>query len=192
MSLHYARLRFGEKTHFTCLRCGQCCTRGPNVGLTAYDVHRIARYLGVDWRELKGKYVVAVIADMVAVPTLRGTIDGKCVFLEYLDGTPSCRIYPARPMRCRLYPFMPYSPGNTETIYLDTCCPGLNTEKEAEPPWKCLKEYYVEAKRHYAKLYHLVFQEGCEPLEALEKTIEDCAGEAQQTPTVKTFKTRQL
>lgn len=152
----------------------------------------MAGYLNVDWKELKGKYVVAVIADMVAVPTLQGTVDGRCIFLEHVDGAPSCRIYPARPMRCRLYPFMPYSPGNTETIYLDKCCPGLKTEKEVEPPWECLKEYYVEVKLHYAKLYRLIFQEGYEPLDALEKTIEECIREAQQQPLiVKTFKTQQ-
>jgi len=189
MSLHYVRLRLGEKAHFECLRCGRCCRSGPNVGLTAFDIHRIARFLNVDWRELKGKYVAAVLADMVAVPTLRGTVDGECVFLENVDGKPSCRIYPARPMRCRLYPFMPFSPSNIETIYLDTCCPGLNTEKETEPPWECLKEYYAEVKLHYERLYQHVFQDGYEPLEALEKTIEDFK-EAQQPLLVKTFKTR--
>ncbi len=178
MSFHYVKLKFGEKVRFNCLRCGRCCSSGPNVGLTAYDIRRIANFLNVDWRTLKGKYVVAVVADMVAIPTLRGNLHGECVFLERVDGKTSCSIYPARPMRCRLYPFMPYSPSNNETIYLDTCCPGINVETETEPPWECIKEYYVEVKLHYARLYQLVFQEGCEPLEALEKTIEDCAGEA--------------
>ncbi|MBS7647697.1 MAG: YkgJ family cysteine cluster protein [Candidatus Bathyarchaeia archaeon] len=174
MNPHYAKLKLGEKTHFKCLRCGRCCSNGPNVGLTAFDIHRIACFLNVDWWKLKGKYVVAVIADMLAVPTLRGKADGTCIFLEYKDELPFCSIYPIRPMRCRLYPFMPYSPSNSETIYLDTCCPGLKAGTEIEPPWKCLREYYVEVKLHYTKLYSFIFQEGCEPLEALEKTIEDC------------------
>lgn len=188
MGLHYVRLRLGEKARFKCLRCGKCCGNGPNVGLTAFDIHRIARFLNVNWQELKGKYVVAVIADMVAVPTLRGKTDGTCIFLEHEDGKPSCRIYPARPMRCRLYPFMPHSPSSNETVYLDTCCPGLNaeTETDTEPPWDCLREYYVEVKLHYARLYSLTFQGGYEPIEALEKIIEEY-GKAQHSTTVKTF-----
>lgn len=187
MNPHYVRLRLGEKTRFKCLRCGRCCGSGPNVGLTAFDIQRIARFLNVDWHELRGKYVVAVIADMTAVPTLRGRVDGTCIFLEYKDEQPSCSIYPARPMRCRLYPFMPYSPSNSETIYLDTCCPGLNAETETDPPWETLKEYYFEVKLHYARLYNLIFQEGYEPLEALEKTIEDCIREKASPLSMKAF-----
>jgi hypothetical protein len=36
-----------------------------------------------------------------------------------------------------------------------------------------LKKYCSEAKQHYSKLYKLIFREGYEPLEALEKFIED-------------------
>lgn len=188
MGHHYVRLRLGEKARFKCLRCGQCCSNGPNVGLTAFDISRIAQFLNMEWRELKGKYIVAVIADMTAIPTLRGKADGTCIFLEYRDEKPFCSIYPARPMRCRLYPFIPYSPSNNETVYLDVCCPGLNAETETEPPWDCLKEYNVEVKLHYARLYSLIFQEGYEPLEALEKTIEEhVAGWKHPRLAVKTF-----
>jgi Fe-S-cluster containining protein len=184
MSLHYVKLRLGEKARFKCLRCGKCCGSGPNVGLTAFDILRIARFLNVDWRELKGRYIVAVIADMVAIPSLRGKINGECIFLEHVNGKPSCSIYPARPMRCRLYPFMPYSPSDIKTIYLDTCCSGINAEKEVDPPWDCLREYCLEIKLHYDRLYSLTFQEGCDPLEALEKTIEEYAKRNVQTSSM--------
>jgi len=71
MNHDYIKLSFGDKVRFKCLRCGRCCSSGPNVGLTAFDICRIARFLDLDWRELKGKYVIAVIADMIAIPTLR-------------------------------------------------------------------------------------------------------------------------
>jgi Fe-S-cluster containining protein len=173
MNSHYVKLRAGEKTHFECLRCGKCCSSGPNVGLTAFDVLRIARFLNMDWRELRGRYIVAVVADVVAIPTLRGKVNNECVFLKHENGKPLCSIYPARPIRCRLYPFIPYGPSNNEVIYLDTCCPGINTEKETDPPWDYLREYCLETKLHYTKLYSLVFEEGYDPLEALEKTIEE-------------------
>jgi len=67
------------------------------VGLTAFDICRIAHFLGLEWRDLKGKYVVAVIADMIAIPTLRDMGGGRCVFLGFTDEHPSCSIYPVTP-----------------------------------------------------------------------------------------------
>lgn len=168
----HVMLRLGDRVRYECRRCGQCCDNGPNVGLTAFDIRRIADFLGVDWKELRGRYIVAVIADMVAIPTLRGKAGGKCVFLKFGEG-PSCSIYPARPMRCQLYPFMPYSPSDNEKIYLSSRCPGLNAEVEIEPPWEILKKYYEEIQQHYSRLYRLTFHDGYTPIEALEKTIEE-------------------
>lgn len=169
-------IRLGDSVKYKCLRCGLCCVNGPNVGLTAHDISRIARFLGVNWEELKGKYIVAVIADMFAIPTLRGKEEGKCVFLECDEqGRPACSIYPVRPMRCQLYPFMPYSPSNNEKVYLSTRCPGLKIDTVVTPPWRLLKEYYAEIRQHYARTYTLTFKKGYSPLEALEKTIEEIA-----------------
>jgi len=155
------------------LRCGRCCSSGPNVGLTAFDVCRIACFLDLDWRELKGKYMIAVIADMIAIPTLRDKGGGRCVFLEFAGEHSSCSIYPVRPMRCRLYPFIPSSPSKRGLIYMDRCCPGLNAGINTEPPWSLLEDCYFEAKFHYSRLHNLIFQEGYEPLDALEKIIEE-------------------
>ncbi|MEM2319165.1 MAG: YkgJ family cysteine cluster protein [Candidatus Bathyarchaeia archaeon] len=171
----HRKLVVGDKVSFECLICGRCCSSGPNVGLTAFDILRIASYLGVGWRELRGKYVVAVIADFTAIPVLKDRGGGVCVFLEILDGKPRCRIYPARPMRCRLYPFIPYSPGDKGTLYLDECCPGTKTNRVVEPPWDVLQNFLSEVGIHYSRVYSLTFGEGLEPLEALERTIEEIA-----------------
>ena len=173
MNHDYIKLSFGDKVRFKCLRRGRCCSSGPNVGLTAFDICRIARFPDLDWRELKGKYVIAVIADMIAIPTLRDKGGGRCVFLEFTGGQPSCSVYPVRPMRCRLYPFLPSSPSRKGVIYVDGCCSGLNTDITTVPPWSLLKDYYFEVKFHYSRLHSLIFQEGFEPLDALEKVIEE-------------------
>lgn len=161
----------GEKIRFTCVRCGRCCSTGPNVALTVYDICRIAQYLGVNWRELRGKYIIAYIADMTPVPALRGLPD-KCAFLEIENGLPKCKIYPVRPMRCKLYPFLPGSPSNKNYVYYDEKCLGIGVGDPVEPPWKILDKYYDELQRHYRELYSLVFIEGYEPLEALEKLLD--------------------
>lgn len=174
MPMH-RKLSLGEKANFECLRCGRCCSGGPNVGLTAFDVLRIANYLGLEWRKLRGRYVAAVIADFTAIPILMDKGDGRCVFLENADGKAYCRIYPVRPMRCRLYPFLPISPGNDHAVYLNEQCPGTRAGVNVEPPWNTLESYNLEAKIHYAKIYRMTFRKGLDPLEALEKTLDEIA-----------------
>ncbi len=171
--MKYIVLKRGEKIKYRCIRSGRCCSSGPNVALTAFDVCRIANYMGVDWRELKGKYIIAIIADMIAVPALRSVGGDKCAFLAYKNGLPTCSIYPARPMRCRLYPFLPASPSKKDIVYVDTYCPGVGKGDSIEPPWNELSKYYEEVKYHYKRMYELVFEEGYEPLEALEKLIDE-------------------
>ncbi|MHC1628233.1 MAG: YkgJ family cysteine cluster protein [Candidatus Nezhaarchaeales archaeon] len=170
MTHEHVKILQGEKVKVTCLRCGRCCN-GPNVSLTVFDICRIASFLNVHWRELRGKYIIAVIADMLAIPVLKSK-GGLCIFLETSE-KPSCKIYPARPMRCRLYPFIPYSPGKTNIINLDKCCQGVGIGDPIEPPWNLIENYYLEVKYHYSKLYHLVFSEGYEPLNALETLLDE-------------------
>ncbi len=173
MSSKYIVLRRGDKIRFSCVRSGRCCSSGPNVALTAFDVCRIARYLGVNWRELRGRYILAIVADMYAIPVLRGVGDGVCAFLEYVNNIPTCKIYPVRPMRCKLYPFLPASPSKRDIVYVDSYCPGVGQGPLIEPPWNELDQYYRELKIHYDRLHKLVFDEGYEPLEALEKLIDE-------------------
>ncbi len=138
--------------------------------------------MGINWRELRGRYVIAIIADMYAIPVLRGMGDGVCAFLEHRNGLPTCRIYPARPLRCRLYPFQPVSPGNPDIIRVDTYCPGVGKGPLIEPPWKLLEQYYWEVRKHYERLHELIFYKGLEPLEALEKLIDEVCVEAEDNP----------
>jgi Fe-S-cluster containining protein len=175
-------VRRGEKIGFRCQRSGRCCSTGPNVALTAYDVCRIARYLGVEWRELRGRFILAVIADMLAIPVLRGLGDNVCVFLKYRGGIPTCSIYPARPLRCRLYPFQPISPSIRDRVQVDAKCPGVGKGKEIDPPWNLLEEYYWEVENHYRRLFDLVFKEGYDPLSGLEKLIDEVCREAEENP----------
>jgi len=170
--LKHLILGLNSRVKFECIRCGKCCTTGPNVALTVFDICRIARYLGVDWKSLRGRYIIAYIADMIPVPALIG-IAGRCVFLEYHDETPTCSIYPVRPMRCRLYPFQPISPSDPTRIQIHLECPGVGKGLEVDPPWNTLREYYEELKKHYSLLYDLIFNKGFEPLEALEKLLDE-------------------
>lgn len=166
----------GEKTLFTCKRCGKCCSSGPNVALTPMDICRISRFLKTSWRDLVGRFFYVIIADQIPVIILRGVGD-KCVFLERERGLASCRVYPARPIRCRLYPFIPIAPGVKNTLEISMSCPGVGEGEVIDPPWSELEVFIDEVKRQYAKLYKYIFEEGLTPLQALERIIdEECSG----------------
>lgn len=162
----------GEKVAFTCLRCGNCCSSGPNVALTSFDICRIARYLGVPWRNLVGKYIYAVVADAIPVPLLAG-IGGKCIFLREEGELTTCSIYPARPLRCRLFPFIPSGPSDVGKLELSSICPGVGAGKPANPPWGDLEKFSKESRIHYEHLFKYIFHEGLNPVDALERTIDE-------------------
>jgi Fe-S-cluster containining protein len=162
----------GEKVRFTCLRCAKCCSSGPNVALTVYDICRISKYLGISWRDLAGKYFYVVIADHIPIAILRGLGD-KCVFLNIHKNTAACSIYPARPLRCRLFPFMPLSPSETSKMEISSICPGIGRGDNIDPPWNDLELYVREVKDHYSRLFKLIFQENSDPLKALEILLDE-------------------
>ncbi|MEM1529761.1 MAG: YkgJ family cysteine cluster protein [Desulfurococcaceae archaeon] len=162
----------GEKVNFTCIRCGKCCSSGPNVALTVQDVCKIAKYMNTSWRDLAGKHFYAVIADHIPVAVLRG-IGDKCIFLKIQGRLATCTIYPARPMRCRLYPFIPVSPGEIGRLEISTKCPGVKSGEPVEPPWSDLEEYSKQVREHYTKLFDMIFNRNLEPLRALEGLLND-------------------
>ena len=84
---------------FTCRRSGNCCARpGGIVRITRADVVRAAAHLGSSEPAFRSRYVAAPGDRLIDAPGAR------CLFLE--DGrTTACRIYAARPERCRKWPF---------------------------------------------------------------------------------------
>jgi len=88
--------------------CAKCCYN-TEMPLTRDDIERIER-LGYP-RE----YFVQ--EDSEGIPRLRN-VNGHCVFLDADTGR--CRIYPYRPIGCRLYPLV-YVPG--EGVTIDPFCP---------------------------------------------------------------------
>ncbi|MEJ2646279.1 MAG: YkgJ family cysteine cluster protein [Gammaproteobacteria bacterium] len=89
--------------HFECTQCGQCCVGGPDhhVFLRPAEAERIREYLGLSRSWFRRRYLRRLPdGDLVAAAGPRGS----CVFLG-ADGR--CRVYGARPVQCRTYPFWP-------------------------------------------------------------------------------------
>ncbi|MEM4718075.1 MAG: YkgJ family cysteine cluster protein [Desulfurococcaceae archaeon] len=168
-------MKQGEQIRFICIRCGKCCSSGPNVALSAFDVCRIASYMHTSWRELAGRYFYVIIADQIPVLVLRGVND-RCIFMYREGELASCKIYPSRPARCRLYPFIPVAPGTNNELEVSLNCPGIGSGDLIDPPWNDLSQYTGEIRQHYRKLYNYIFEENMKPLQALERLLDTICG----------------
>jgi Fe-S-cluster containining protein len=144
-----------------------------------FDIVRIARFLKVGWKSVLLGYVKIIVADVIPFLSLAGDDRGRCRFLYYrVDGTTVCTIYPARPMRCRLYPILVEQLGGGE-VYVDGKCPGLNRGKPLRLPKNLYTQYIWERREHYTRLFRLVVEQGMHPLRALERVLDSAWREAE-------------
>ncbi len=98
-----SRRRF-EGLRFECTQCGQCCRRrGPyaHVYITEDELEALAAHLGDDVAAVRQRYT---FRDEFGYRQLRFQADA-CVFLDTATGR--CRVYEARPLQCRTFPFWP-------------------------------------------------------------------------------------
>jgi Fe-S-cluster containining protein len=102
-----------EHLAFVCNGCGECC-RKHRVALTHHDLERLADSLRatpaslVEWLPPDQVDLDAVSASMVILPPgprlmVLAHAGGACTLL---DTDNRCRAYAARPLDCRLYPFV--------------------------------------------------------------------------------------
>lgn len=104
---------------FRCQRSGNCCARPEGVvRVSSADITRIAAHLGMSEAAVRSRYVAAT-GDRLA-----DGLGHRCVFLE--DGShASCSIYPARPERCRSWPFWDEHRDPAALAAAARICPGI-------------------------------------------------------------------
>ena len=160
-------MRADKGVRFKCIMCDVCCGTGPNVSLTGFDVIRMSAYLNIDWRAFLNLFVDVIIADVIPFMKFSGVGRGRCPFLRFADsGLTYCYIYKARPMKCRLYPFILQSP-SSQRLYADPKCPGIGEGPKVMPSRELLSRYREEIRTHYRMLHRMILEDGLEPLEAL-------------------------
>jgi Fe-S-cluster containining protein len=85
---------------FACVPgCVNCCNVEGYVYLTEADLNRSARFLGMTPAEFEAAYLYRTTHRL----RLRKPRGSQC---HFLDGG-GCRIHPAKPTQCRLFPFWP-------------------------------------------------------------------------------------
>lgn len=95
-------LWYADGIRFSCRRCGRCCR---DHGVESYvflhrgDVEALAAHLGMDEQAVAAAYLVDVEGFLCLA-----NHDGDCIFFDPGKG---CRVYRARPVQCRAWPFWP-------------------------------------------------------------------------------------
>ena len=103
---------------FKCLKCGLCCLE-TEMPLTWDDIRRIEN-LGYSLKDF-------AVKNEDGIYVLRN-VKGACFFLD--KGSKLCKIYPYRPMGCRIYPVI-YDI-DRETAMVDPACPAASTMSSEE------------------------------------------------------------
>lgn len=86
--------------------CGQCCANQDLVQLTAYELYRLARHLGLDPVEFFNRYCELGSTNLTPFTHLYiRTNDMACPFL---NGN-LCSVHEARPYACRAYPMRAFN-----------------------------------------------------------------------------------
>jgi uncharacterized protein len=110
---------YKDGLHFTCTRCGHCCTGEPGyVWVTDEELRAIADYRGESLEEVRALYTRWTNRGR----TLREKANGDCAFYDKAAG---CTVYSVRPPQCRTWPFWESNVLTPQTWEI-TCavCPG--------------------------------------------------------------------
>lgn len=163
----------GGKIRFKCVRCDVCCGTGPNVTITIYDLVRISERLNIHPRVVLEQLMNLIIADLIPYITLGNDQWGRCAFLGYNElGETYCRVYEARPYRCRIYPAQ--IQGLRRELRVDSKCPGLGKGDETLLADEVEVDGFLrEMESHYRAIYHYVFERRLPPLRALYEAIDE-------------------
>lgn len=114
---------YRDGLRFSCTRCSRCCRHTPGyVFLSARDLARIARALGIDAVEARHRYCRTVPIGGFSRVSLQEKSNLDCVFW-----TPAgCSIYDARPLQCRSFPFWSSNLASRERWEEQAAaCPGI-------------------------------------------------------------------
>jgi Fe-S-cluster containining protein len=102
--------------NWSCRRCGRCCMDvegwDRRVLLLEKDIRRL---------EAAGEQGFHIPADEDRFVAVMRKRDGRCVFL----GEDGCRVYEARPLLCRMYPFYVERRGDVYVMGVDEGCPSV-------------------------------------------------------------------
>ncbi len=105
-----------------CVSCGGRCCIGEsgNIFVTHLEIEKIIKVLDIDIVSFYKEYLVKEGYKFSLKEEKRGD-SYDCIFFQRENG--GCKIYEARPLQCRSFPFWDYYKNRVEELKLE--CPGI-------------------------------------------------------------------
>lgn len=102
---NYEKMRIGvdEPFRFHCTQCGDCCRNREDIILSAQDIYRMSKALGLTTAEIAGRYCEVYIGNDSRVPIIRLKPEGddrRCPMLKDHE----CAVHRAKPTVCAMFP----------------------------------------------------------------------------------------
>lgn len=121
--MHESDLVYRDGLRFSCTRCSRCCRHTPGyVFLSARDLERLSRALGVAVGEVRSRYCRSVRIGAFTRVSLREKPNLDCILWD--DG--GCSVYASRPLQCRSFPFWSSNLASRESWEEQAAaCPGI-------------------------------------------------------------------
>jgi hypothetical protein len=116
------RIWYEEGLRFSCTRCGRCCRDREEptyVFLEEDEICALAEFLRLTRKQFLERYCTWEEDGFVLKKR-----PGACIFWDENLG---CRVYPARPVQCRTWPFWPRNLSPEGWQQAMDFCPGCNT-----------------------------------------------------------------
>ena len=123
---------FEDGLRFSCTQCGNCCTGPPGaVWFTDEEAKAMAEKLCISVKDFYALYTRKIGTRWsLTENVLSGKYD--CVFLDRDTKKPSCKLYEARPLQCRTWPFWSENLRSEQAwdrAKKETPCAGMDTGK---------------------------------------------------------------
>ncbi|MGK5595717.1 MAG: YkgJ family cysteine cluster protein [Parachlamydiaceae bacterium] len=117
---------YKEGLKFKCTECGKCCTGSSGyVWLTLDEMQEMANVLQLPLDLFKRKYIRQKGHRFALIEKRALNGDYDCIFLE----DKKCKIYQARPLQCRTFPWWPENLRSEESWKSARLeCEGINDE----------------------------------------------------------------
>lgn len=128
-----AWLKSVKKLPFDCTECGKCCQTNGRVSMSPTEVHSAADLLNMSQSDFVRQFASHTVEDSW-IYLQEKTVENHtgCIFLNV--DTNQCRIYEARPVQCRTYPFWP-SILASPTAWNDECRRPDHDNNSTLPMW---------------------------------------------------------
>jgi Fe-S-cluster containining protein len=91
---------------YNCHNCPAYCCSYPRIEVTARDLERLAKHLGIDAKAARKRFTMKYEGSEVVLRHQKDPVYGSvCGFLD--TETRACTVHPARPEICRDHPGKP-------------------------------------------------------------------------------------